>query len=343
MRTRLAIRETEMMEKALAALPRTTGLHGKIAHTKPRPADCGDALIEITTAHRVYPFVVEVKNVRHFATLALVKEQLACAERGVQPLLIAPYVTRALAEHCRALHLPFVDTAGNAYLEVPGLMVYVTGEPRPADVQNETRYRAFTAAGMKILFVVLCRPQLAEGTYRDIARAAGIALGAVGPVVRDLETRGFLVQRENRTLTNTRKLAEEWVIRFPDILRPKLFRRRYQADPDRLLALNLPVHHGYWGGEVAGQRLTGYLKPERFTLYLEEEEKALFTQARMRLDPNGNTELLQAFWNLPTDKKHPDVVPPLLAYADLMATDDGRNLETAQLIYDQFLKPIYGE
>jgi hypothetical protein len=27
----------------------------------------------------------------------------------------------------------------------------------------------------------LCRPQLAEGTYRDIARAAGVALGAVGP------------------------------------------------------------------------------------------------------------------------------------------------------------------
>jgi hypothetical protein len=45
--------------------------------------------------------------------------------------------------------------------------------------------------------VVLCRPQLAEGTYRDIARAAGVALGAVGPVVRDLETRGFLVQRSS--------------------------------------------------------------------------------------------------------------------------------------------------
>src|ERR1700689_3365211 len=103
MRTRLAIRETEVMEKALAALPRTTGLHGKIAHTKPRPADCGDALIEITTAHRVYPFVVEVKNVRHFATPALVKEQLACAERGAQPLLIALTSlgpSLSIAEHC---------------------------------------------------------------------------------------------------------------------------------------------------------------------------------------------------------------------------------------------------
>jgi hypothetical protein len=84
MRTPLAIRETEVMEKALAALPRTTGLHGKIAHTKPRPADCGDALIEITTAHRVYPFVVEVKNVRHFATLAL-SQGTACLRRTGRP------------------------------------------------------------------------------------------------------------------------------------------------------------------------------------------------------------------------------------------------------------------
>jgi hypothetical protein len=62
----------------------------------------------------------------------------------------------------------------------------------------------------------------------------------------------------------------------------------------------------------------------------------------MRLDPNGNTEILRAFWNLPLDERFPDVVPPLLAYADLMATPDGRNLETARLIYDKFLEPLQG-
>ena len=342
MRTPLAIRETEILEKALAALPRTAGLHGRITEAEPHQPACGDALIEIKTANRAYPFVAEVKNVRHFATISLVKDQLGCAKRGVQPLLVAPYITRALAEHCRALHLPFLDTAGNAYLEAPGLTVYVTGEPRPADVQDDIRYRAFTPAGMKVVFVMLCQPALAEATYRDLARAAGVALGAVGPVVGDLQARGFLVQRENKTLTNIQKLIEEWVTRFPDTLRPKLLRGRYQADRDRLLAFDLRVHHGYWGGEVAGQRLTGYLKPERFTVYLEGEQKTLLTQARMRLDPNGNTEVLQAFWNLPADQKYADVVPPLLAYADLMATEDGRNLETARLIYEQFLEPIQG-
>jgi hypothetical protein len=90
---------------------------------------------------------------------------------------------------------------------------------------------------------------------------------------------------------------------------------------------------------VDGQRSTGYLKPALFALYLDGEEKALLTQAGMRLDASGNTEVLQAFWNLPPNEKYPDVVPPLLAYADLMATEDGCNLETARLIYESFSNP----
>jgi hypothetical protein len=75
MRTPLAIRETEILEKALAALPRTAGLHGRIAEDEPHSAACGDALIEIKTANRAYPFVAEVKNVPHFGTISLVKDQ----------------------------------------------------------------------------------------------------------------------------------------------------------------------------------------------------------------------------------------------------------------------------
>jgi hypothetical protein len=342
MHTDPTIREAAVLEKALEALPRTTGLKGRLVKGRGHRVACGDALIEIKTKTKAYTFLAEIKNVRHFATVGLVKGQLACTKPGVRPLLVAPYITRALAEHCRVLRLPFLDTAGNTYLEAPGLTVYVTGEPRPAEVRDDIRYRAFTPAGMKIVFVMLCRPELAQGTYREVANAADVALGTVGPVLQDLENRGFLVQRQQRTLTNTKRLVEDWVTRFPDTLRPKLLRHRYQTDMERLLALDLRAQDGYWGGEVAAQRLTGYLKPEHFTLYLHGDPKTLLTQARMRLDPNGNTEVLQAFWDLPTADKYPDVVPPLLAYADLMATQDGRNLETAHLIYDQFLEPIHG-
>lgn len=337
------IHEAELLERALEALKRTTGLTARIVGTDPESTTpCGDATVEFETAHPTPPFLAEVRDVRHFAALALASERLACRPEGSLPLLVAPYMTRALAERCRALRLPFIDAAGNAHLAAPGLTVYVTGEPRPADLREETRYRAFTVAGMKIVFVLLARPELAAATYRDLSRASGVALGAVGPVVQDLENRGLLLRRATRGLSNTRALAEAWVARFPDTLRPRLLQRRYMADPERLLALDLKAHHAYWGGEVAGQRLTGYLKPERFTVYLGNSERQILVQGRMRLDPNGNIELLKAFWNLPADEERPDVVPPLLAYADLMATGDGRNLETARLIHERYLGPIFG-
>lgn len=195
---------------------------------------------------------------------------------------------------------------------------------------------------MKVIFALLCDQELADATYREIARVAQVAFGTVGPVIKDLENRGHLVQRGRRkTLVNTRELMEAWVTRYPDVLRPKLFRNRSQADIDRLQTLDLQRLKAFWGAEVATQRLTGYLKPEHFTLYLRGDAKPLLNQARMRLNLNGNTELLQAFWNLPENPAHPDLVPPLLAYADLMATQDGRNLETARLLNEQFLEPLY--
>jgi hypothetical protein len=333
-------REETVLEEALAALRRTTGIEAEIIR-RGDPDAAGDALIEVKTAGKKYKFLAEIKTVRHFATIGVVKEQLAHRDRGVYPLLVAPYITRALAEHCRALNFPFLDTAGNAYLDAPGLKVYVTGEPRPDIAGNDTHYRAYTTVGMKVVFALLCRPELAEATRRNLAQAAQVALGTVGPVIEDLEDRGYLVQRDKKVLTNTKKLIEEWVARFPDKLRPKLFKNRYQAEADRLLNLNLHEQRALWGAEVAAQRLTGYLKPERFTIYVHGDGKPLLHQARMRLDPNGNTELLQTFWDFPENPDHPDIVPPLLAYADLMATQDGRNLETARLLYEQFLEPTH--
>jgi hypothetical protein len=58
---------------------------------------------------------------------------------------------------------------------------------------------------------------------------------------------------------------------------------------------------------------------------------------RLRADPNGNVQILDAFWNLPDDPEHPDVAPPILVYADLVATLDPRNLETAKLLRERFI------
>ena len=95
------------------------------------------------------------------------------------------------------------------------------------------------------------------------------------------------------------------------------------------------------GGEVAAAYLTKYLKPKVVTIYAKEPGRIALAH-RLRKKPDGNVEILKIFWNFehlrqPTLRDYTDLVHPILIYADLMATGDARNIETAEIIYEQQL------
>jgi hypothetical protein len=64
-----------------------------------------------------------------------------------------------------------------------------------------------------------------------------------------------------------------------------------------------------------------------------------FTVRAARRVTGGDVEILDAFWDPHLTTGAHDVVPPILAYADLMTTTDARNLEAAKLIYEQLIAP----
>jgi hypothetical protein len=297
-----------------------------------------DAIVDLLLEGRKHRFRAEIKTVDRFATPALVK---AKAEKWREPiLLVAPFITHEVAERCRQIHLPFIDTAGNAYLEGPGVLIYVVGQSRPAEY-SEAKFRALNPAGLQIAFALACQPALIQNTYREIATRAGVALGTIGPVMKDLAARGHVRFQKglDRKLLDPEHMIEEWVIHYPVTLRHKLNPRRFQADPERLQQTDLLPQNAYWGGEPAAGKLTQYLKPAQFTIYTREPIARLVAAARMRADAAGNVEILDTFWNFEADKNLPDVVPPLLVYADLLATHDGRNAEAARMIYEQRIAP----
>jgi hypothetical protein len=332
--------ERQILHAAGQALKQTTGIDAKI-RPAPTAQDRGaDAMVDLLVERRKHRFHAEVKTVDRFATPALIQAQ--GKKWPEPPLLVAPFITRAVAERCRQLHLPFIDTAGNAYLEGPGMFIYVVGQPRPAE-RRETKFRALNPAGLQIAFVLACRPTLLQATYREIAERAGVALGTVGPVLKDLEARGYVRFQKglDRKLLDPQRMIEEWVTHYPVTLRSKLNPRRFQADPERLHQTDLAQQNAYWGGEPAAEKLTRYLKPAQFTIYAREPIARLVGATRMRADVTGNVEILDAFWNFEADKDFLDVVPPILAYADLLATHDGRNAEAARMIYEQRIAPAF--
>src|SRR5215469_8058924 len=332
--------ERRILQAARQALKQTTGIDVEIRPTPTGQDRAADAIVDLLVEHRQHRFRAEVKTVDRFATPALIKAQ--SKKWPEPPLLVAPFITREVAERCRQLHLPFIDTAGNAYLKGPGLFIYVVGQPRPAE-HREGSFRALNPAGLQIAFALACRPAVLRTTYREIAARARVALGTVGPVLKDLEARAYVRFGKglDRKLLDPQRMIEEWVTHYPVTLRPKLNPRRFQADAERLQATDLAQQNAYWGGEPAAEKLTRYLKPAQFTIYAREPIARLIAAGRMRAEPTGNVEILDAFWDFDADKDFPDVVPPLLAYADLLATRDGRDAEAAKTIYEQRIAPTF--
>jgi hypothetical protein len=114
--------------------------------------------------------------------------------------------------------------------------------------------------------------------------------------------------------------------------------RRFAAPAaDWWKGVDLRTQQAVWGGEVAAYHLTGYLDPEQLTIYSAKPE-VLILKHRLRPDPNGAIEVLDTFWPLTEESDAASAtVPPLLVYADLMASADPRNIDTAQRIRAQYL------
>ena len=181
-----------------------------------------------------------------------------------------------------------------------------------------------------------------------MTKAAGVALGTIGWVFFDLHTRGYVTGGKgqgDRVLRERQKLLQEWVTNYPIKLRPKLNTRRFRAPkPDWWKDVNITKYCAQWGAEVAAETLTGYLRPQALTIYLHKEHgqrnlTKMVAEHKLRADLHGDIEILEAFWDFGDEETMPETVPPLLVYADLIATLDPRNLETAKLILERYLAP----
>lgn len=342
--------ENQLLEEAIHQFAATTRVDIRVVAREYRTGAgrVADALAQVETETGTETYVVEVKTHLTPTKVALAAEQLdGMPHKG---LLIADYVNPRMADRLKEIELAFIDTVGNAYLNQPPIYVYIKGN-RPK--KNQLRWAApranpaFRPTGLKMLFGLLTNEDLLNTTYREIAGETDVALGTVGWVLRDLRDHGYLYEDKDgrRRFVRRRQIIERWVAAYPDKLRPKLQLGRYRA----------PTHHWWqdavidereaqWGGEVAAAKLTDYLKPETTVIYADAIPPRLLAANQLRVDPEGDVEILRRFWTpkrATNERLIPDVpddvVPPLLIYADLMATADDRNTETAKIVYERYI------
>ncbi len=337
--------EREILEKAIASLKESTGLDARLKLPAKMAGGETAAIIGLTVEDQRWAFSAIIKKNLTNDILGYVITELREA-RSQPGVLITRYVTPQQAEKLRRANTQFIDIAGNAFLNQPPLFVLITGNRRSEGVVKSRPARFFSSTGIRVLFALLCRPALAASSYRDIGTAADVSLGAVSQVMEDLKSAGYLINREGRErrLMKHEELIRRWGEAYSERLRPKLLISRFSSEnPDWWKEVKLEEMNACWSGEVAAAKLTRYLRPQVKTIYSSNKLAAVQLRYRFRPDKNGDIELLKKFWAFDRNSDHPDTAPALLVYADLMASGDERNIETAGMIYDRYIIRSFGE
>jgi hypothetical protein len=338
-------KEVLILESALDTLATTTGIDSTVTTLAPEDQENGaDARIELHVAGHAYRYLADVKQVDRIAALHQIKQQFTKMNGAF--LLVAPRISSELAEKCREIGVQFIDADGNAFLQAPGLFVFVKGQ-RHANghaLSEMLPGPGSSASAARLTFALLSAPELLSAPYRLLSQIAGVSLGAIGPVFNDLAKRGYITKAKgDRRFLEKAKLIDEWAMTYATKLRPKLAPRRFSAsDHHWWEKIDIEQFDAVWGGEVAADKMTNYLKPEKITIYMNAATmrhnlSKLVIQNKLRADPHGEIEILEKFWDLSLDHEHQACVPPLLAYADLIASMEPRNLDTATKLYRQLI------
>lgn len=295
-------------------------------------------------------YLVEYKRNLRPANLGITLHQM---ERLAQPaMLITDHVAPDLADELKERGISFLDAAGNAYIKHTNLLIWVKGQKPAAKATAIHTGRAFQPTGLQVIFTLLCNPQAINLPYRELAKMAGVAHGTVGWVIPDLQQLGFVHdlqgKRGTRRLFEHERLLNQWADAYARVLRPRtLIGRYYVADFEGWNNWPIAEYGALWGGEPAAAMLTDYLRPGELTLYAEKMPGLLAARQKFMKDAGPKhmvaVEVRKRFWNFPDNPKHNNMVPPLLVYADLLATGDARCIETAKIIYDGYIVQLFAE
>ncbi len=262
-------------------------------------------------------------------------------KNGDPVLLGRRHVTPGMAERYREAGVNYIDTGGNASIRLPGVLVSVEGRQPTVTREpgRDRRSRALTAAGLRVSFVLLVSEGLGrEGTQRELAGAARVALGSAHATLADLAAQGLISETRNKRTVDRSALTDLWLQSYETVLLPKLQKVTLHG-PETSWWIDEFARLGE-SGELSGEavlQMQGYsLRATTTTIYGEPpwpelRQRARLTRALGTEEPN--VELREKFWDLGVDGE--ETAPALLVIADAMATGDSRQREAAMEYWER--------
>lgn len=297
-----------------------------------------DGKLQFKIKDEVFDFNVEIKNELRGHLLPKIYK----LAQNYQPFILIAYrlypeVKKQLREH----NVTYLEANGNFYFKDQNKWFWIDANTT-LKVEQDNRNRAFTKTGLRVLFEFLNNPQLINQTYRQIAEYAGTSVGNITHIINGLKQENLILPIDKNTykVKDYQNLLIKWVEAYQYNLKPLLkigtFRFLKENDFNNWQEIDLQKDKTLWGGEPAGDLLTNYLRPAELTIYTLETRGELMKNYRLIPDDKGNVKVYKMFWKHYNNQQK--TVPPLLIYADLMNVGDGRTIETAQKIYNEYIQ-----
>jgi len=299
-----------------------------------------DALLQLQIQNQVFGLNVHLRNKIVPAQIP----KIVALQSEIPSILIAThYITPTAQKVLIKKKIPYVDTAGNFFFSAQGIYIQIQTEQTSRSELDQSN-RAFTKAGLKVVYHFLTHPDSLNDSYRKIGGQSKVTIDTVGKVIKGLLQKQYILQAERKVyrMVDKEKLLHKWVTEYNQTLRPKLKKRKFRWVKKNKDWKQIQLPEGsYWGGAAAGELLTDYLIADTWTLYTEFDVAELINMMPLVPDIKGDVEIVERFWKDPEETfglPRMDIVHPLLVYADLIEDSNLRYVETAEKIYKAYVE-----
>lgn len=338
--------ETDLLRYAISLANDTYGLGLQIELLD---SDVADARIQLSLADSVVSLQAEVKRWANHIDTELLLMKLSRKSPIQDIILVAQYINPKMAGRLKDAGLQFLDAAGNIYLRQPGHFLFVTGNKESDFAHQEGNAapvaKALSAKALVVMYTILKERDALQWSYRMFSEKTSVSIGMISQVMRELVQQGYLTQSASgvTSILQPEELLQRWVAGYIEVWRKFRSHERWVSnepfwqDEQQLCTTTAIV-----GGEIAASHYLNYLNPGSAMFYATRQEVESMAQifrlrkARTDFEPGYKVSFMEPM--MPTELLLGDngYAHPLLAYAELIASKDPRNIETAKRLYDRY-------
>lgn len=292
------------------------------------PDGRNDGLVQLSSRGETKTRHLIVKRQLRPSTVPTVFPSLLRPE-GPPVFVVTDHVTPGVGRRLRQEGLWYADGVGNAYVELPTLLLDIEGRKPDKSAPRAQSTRGLSISTSAVYLALLTDHALMRAPLRHLAALTGASLGTTQKVARAAKDQGL--GDDSRAW---RPWAHVWLNAQFMGLREALVLGRYSShlDIDRIVD-ELPPGTAV-SGEAASFAQGANIRPATLDLYAHSKSD-LIRRGRLRPHPEGWITVRMALWSqsgideLLGRSGDTLVVPPLLQYSDLVSLDDPRTARLA--------------